>query len=590
MAENETKELTEKKKKHEKKFYVYPDGTVLVYYEQNLKKTTDVVIGYRIPRVNVQAKNDLIGIYDCVNSPNKLVFYQGADNNVRIPIIKPGLPHFIEHMIYSSLESISKEQIYDYFAKTDTRYNAFTTQDTLAAEFSCPSKFNKQVFALYSAMIYREKYNEQDLENEKGPVYQELEGVLDEHGIQSEDDLLYQLLFGNYDNLTAEEILGCDKKIIDSFDEKQMLKFIKSYFTKQNMIISVVSDRPFKEIKELCDKWFVDKAPSIEATRVVTPQPVYSFNNDELLLIADKNAKTANISFILKGIPDYEKNEIYSTVESFILNNFNGRLMKKLRNHNGKVYTPKFVDGNMPGLAIKILEAQTTPEHVAAVLEAMTEILTDLAQKGITDEEFEGFKEMWENRRDRAASVKHNSASILYDKILHGLKPFVGEYNKKISDLTKEDINNYLKDTYAHAKCCLAITGNFDEKSIKPFEQILKFRPLDKYMDEKFIDKEAEDDFIKFLLEASDAEYNKRIHYVENEEYKKRIEASKKADKQKKQQEAEKKKQETEKKKKQEAEKEKEKEKEKDKKSEGKKEQPKEEPKKADDEEDGLKK
>ena len=576
MAENKAKELTEKKKKHEKKVYTYPDGTVLVYYEQNLNKCTDVTVGFRIPRLNVPAKNDLIGIYDCVNSPNKLVFYQGADNNVRIPIIKPGLPHFIEHMIYSSLESISKKQIFDYFVKTNTRYNAFTTQDTLAAEFNCPSKFNEQVFALYSAMIFRDKYNEQDLENEKGPVYQELERVLDKHSAESEEDLLFQLLFGNYDNLTSEEILGCDKKIIDSFDEKQMLKFIKSYFTKQNMIISVVSDRPFKEIKELCDKWFVAKAPSIEATKVVTPQPVYSFNNDELLLLADKNAKTANISFILKGIPDYEKNEIYSAVEDFILNNFNGRLMTKLRNENGKVYTPFFAEENMPGLAIKMLEAQTTPENVTAVLDAMTEILTDLAQKGITDEEFEGFKEMWENRRERATSVKHNQSYNLYHKILDGLKPFVGEYNKKISELTKEDINNYLKDTYAHAKCCLAITGNFDKKSIKPFEQILKFRPLDKYMDEKFIDKEVEDDFIKFLLEASDAEYNKRIHYVENEEYKKRIEASKKADKQKKQQEAEKKK-------KQEAEKEKEK------KPEGKKEEPKEKPKKADDEE-GLKK
>ena len=501
--------MAEKKKKerHEKVVYTYPDGTTLVYYGQNLNKCTDVTVGFRIPRLDVADPDEITGVYK-----NKLVFYQNIkDTLVRIPLIKPGLPHFVEHMIYSSLPELPKEKIFDYFVKTNTHYNAFTTQDTLAAEFNCPSKFNEEVFALYSKMLFRDCYNIKDLENEKKPVYQELQRTIDE---DRSDNMLSQILFDNKDNLTAEQILGCDKRIIQTFDEKQMLKFINSYFTKQNMIVSVVSDRPFDEIKALVDKNFVEKAASNEATEVRTPQPVYSFNSDEILKLPDKKSKTASISFILKGIPDYEQNEIYSTVEDFILNNFNGRLMSKLRNENGKVYTPYFADENMPGLAIKIFEAQTTPNNVKSVLETMTEILADLAQNGITDTEFEGFKEMWENRRERATSIKHNKSYTLYNKILNDLKPFVGEYNRKIAELTKEDINEYLKETYSHAKCCLIVTGNFDEKAIKPFNQILKFRPLDKYMDEQYIDKELEANFYDFLITASDQDYCKKIKYV----------------------------------------------------------------------------
>lgn len=517
MAETKNKKVNAIKK-HEKELYTYPDGTTLVYYEQNLNKCTDVTIGFRIPRLDVPRKDEIIGVYK-----NKLVFYQGLDDLVRIPLIKPGLPHFVEHMIYSSLQSIPKEKIFDYFVRTNTQYNAFTTQDTLAAEFNCPSKFNDQIFSLFSEMIFRNQYDEKDLENEKKPVYQELQRTIDENRHNSITDIL----FDDSSVLTGEEILGCDKKIIQSFDQKQMLKFINSYFTKQNMIISVVSDRPFAEIKALCDKYFIEKAPSNQATEVRTPQPSYSFNRDELLLLPDKTAKTSNISFILKGIPDYEQNEIYSTVEDFILNNFNGRLMKKLRNENGKVYTPYFADENLPGLSLKILEAQTTPNNVKSVLETMTDILADFANNGITDAEFEGFKQMWANRRERAVSVKHNKSYNLYNKVLNGLKPFVGEYNKKISELTKEDIDAYLKETYSHARCCLMIDGNFDEKSIKPFEEILKFRPLDRYMEDVYKDKELNQEFYDFLINASDDEYAKKIKYVMDDHFKNFMEAKK---------------------------------------------------------------
>ncbi|MBO7508118.1 MAG: insulinase family protein, partial [Clostridia bacterium] len=216
-------------------------------------------------------------------------------------------------------------------------------------------------------------------------------------------------------------------------------------------------------------------------------------------LYKDESRKTANISFVLKGTDDYESNEIYSTVEDFILNNFNGRLLTALRNHDGKVYTPYFNSENLPGLSLKMFTARTTPKHVDSVLKTMTGILEDLATNGITDAEFEGFKEMWANRRERSVSVKHNSAWNLFEKIMYDLPAFVGQYNKKLSDVTKEDINAYLKETYAHAKCCLIITGNFNEQKLTSLNDVLKFRPLDRYMDEHYIDKELNQEFYDYL-------------------------------------------------------------------------------------------
>ena len=511
MAENKKTKNT--KNVHEKFVHTYPDGTTLVYYQQNLNKCTDVTVGFRIPRLDIPMPEEIIGVWK-----NKLVFYQDPDGLFRVPLIKPGLPHFFEHMIYSSLPDMDKNDFFDLFVRTNTHYNAFTTQDVLAAEFNCPSKHNEQIFSLFSKMLFREGYNLTDLENEKKPVFQELQRIKDSKIYH--DNIYKELLYNNYDNLTNEELLGIDKKIISTFDEKQMLKFINAYFTKQNMVISVVSDKPFSEIKSLCEKNFVEKAPSLDATKVKTPEPVYSFTNDRLILTKNPAKNTANITFILKGTQNYEDNEIYSSIEDFILNNFNGRLMTKLRNNDGKVYTPFFEEENLPGISLKIFDAQTTPRNVKSVVDAMTEILTDLATKGITDAEFEGFKEMWENRRERAASVKHNKSYVLFNKIINSIEPFVGQYNKKISNLTKEDINNYFKETYSHAKCCLLVSGNFKDKDIRPFKEILKFRPLDKYMDEEFIDKTTYDEFLKYLVEfQKNPELGSKIKYVITDDY-----------------------------------------------------------------------
>ena len=489
MEEENKKEQS----KHIKSIRYLNGGTTEVYYQQNLNKCTDVVIGFRIPRFDLPKDDEVCAIYK-----NKLLFYTNEKGNIYIPIIKPGIPHAVEHMAYSSLPDLNKEDMFDRFVRTNTEFNASTTADSIDFEFNCPSKYLEENFKLFSKLIFRNKYDKEDLKNEKGAITQELLMYKDRTKEGAGDSENVGEVISSINSLTSEEVLGIDEKIISSFTEKEMIKFIKSYFTKQNMIISVVSDLPCEEIERLCDKYFVRKAPSIEATAVRTPKPSYDFFNDKILFVKNPKLDTANINFILRGNDDYESNEIYATIEDFILNNFNGRLLKELRNHNGKVYTPMFGYENLPGLSLKIMTAQTTPENVESVLKTMTDILSDLATNGITDAEYEGFKEMWQNRRERSSSVKFNDAFSLFQKVMYDLPVFVGHYNKKLSEATKEDINNYLKDTYAHAKCLLLLTGNFDDKQIN-LGEVFKFRPHDKYIDEHLVDKKLEDEFYDYL-------------------------------------------------------------------------------------------
>lgn len=504
----------------EKQIYTFPNGSTLVYYQQNLNKCTDVNVGFRIPMLDIPNADDYVGVY------KNLVFYMDKDAHIKIPLIKPGVAHLVEHMFFSSLPDMPKSEIYSKLQRTNTEFNAETSQDYVKTEFNCPSKFVDEIFELESKMIFRDCYNKEDLENEKKPVFQELEMVKD-----SKVPSVLDTLTNNMETLTSEEILGIDKLVIDSFTEKQLIKFGKTYFTQQNLVMTVVSDLPFDKIKDLCEKHFVNKAPSIVETKITTPPRQYEFQNDFLFLgYPSKQSKTAQIDFILKGSKDYEKNALYSNVEDFLLNNFNGRMFEKFRNKNGLVYTPSFYTLNLPQQPLKIFSIQTTPKNVATCINTMAEILDEMLTKGITDDEYSGFKEMWENRRERKTAIKYNSAESLFSKIIYDEPVFVSEFFEKTKGLTKEEINKYLWEIYSKSQLCMFVAGNYNKNDVLPLQDILaKYRPYDKYLSKNFVDNKETDDFydyLDYLEEHPDEE--SLIHFVGVKDTKKK---TKKADK-----------------------------------------------------------
>lgn len=479
----------------DKHVYTFPEGTTLIYYQQNYNKCTDVNVGFKIPRINVPDETETVGIYK-----NKLVFYMTPDGRVRVPIIKPGLPHFIEHMFYSSLPDMKVNDIFDELTRTNTIFNACTTQDYVKNEFNCPSKFVDRIFDLQSRLMFRTEYDADDLRREKRPVYQELEMYKDAPSGPSLEDVLTS----TYDSLTAEEILGIDKKVIDTYTDEQMLKFCNAYFTKENMVITCVSDLPFDQIKDLCQKNFVDKAPSVKETKIETNHVEYDFFEDIEEFYPDATQKTATIEFYLKGSSDTEQNDLYSNIENFIFNNLNGRLNQLLRAKYGLTYTAHFGTINCSKVNVKHFSITTTPKNVKKCITCLTFILSDLIKNGIKDSEFEGFKEMWENRRERKSSLKFNNAHSLFNKFIYNKPVFVGNFFEKTKKITKEDINNYINEIYGKSKLGMFISGNFDMLEIEPLRKIIsKYRPHDKYIDKNLFENVSEAELLTYIIEEN---------------------------------------------------------------------------------------
>ena len=474
----------------EKQIYKYPNGATLIYYQHNINKSTNAIIGFKVPHVDIPTEDESIFRY-------KNVISYWSDNNIRIPLIKPGIIHCAEHMFFKNLPNQTKEEIFALLRKTDTRYNAGTTQDFVEIDFDFPSKFADQIFKLESEMILRDKYTQKELDQEKEVIFQELQRSLDNDA----QSIIDSYLTNNYSHLTSAEILGMYKEIIDSITPNELKRFTRTHFTSENLVISVVSDLPFEKIKQLVDDNVIAKVPSIPASNVKLQELTYNFSSDtEIIIPASKDLKTATILFAFKGKNNFEQDEKLAYLEDYVFNDFNGRLMQKFRQENQLTYTPSFYNDQRPNLNLKCFNITTTPEKVQECILTFTDLIREVAEKGLTDEEMQGFKEMWLNHRERKSKFKSHKAYALFCDYIYGYPVFVHNMNEKVKSLTKEDFDKYFKENYLEAPLLFCMYGNYNLQEIPTLKFITsQFRTYDHYADLKLGQSKEIDEFFDYI-------------------------------------------------------------------------------------------
>lgn len=511
----------------EKKIYHYDNGATLIYYQQNYNKSTNFTIGFKLPSDDIPKENESIYRY------KNVIFYindQDTDD-VRVPLIKPGLKHFLEHMLDHSSEEFNRKDIYDFFRKSNTIDNAYTTQNCMTITVDCPTKYLKENLEIHSKMLLRKEFPQKDVDEEKKVVLQELTLTQDEYYNDPINYVLGQIT--SSENQGGTQILGISKEILDTITPNELSRFARTHFTSENLVMSIVSDLPFDQIKEMLDEYFVNKVPSIPLSNVKPYAPSYFLDEDIDVPVHVPNKKTINLDFYFKGTNDYEENEKMQYLENYIFNGFNGRLMDKFRIENQLTYTPLFE--NIPLSAnfnLKHFNIQTTPENAQKVAYLFTELIRDLAENGITDQEIESFKEHWESHRLRKTEVKTHNSSYLFQTYLSGQEVFVHDMHQKVASITKEEFNKYFMDNYIYTKMIFSPSGDLENLPLPKVNELVTYlRPYENYAYDSIYDNNALGQVVEYLdnlaelKDKNDKEYEKEksecslVKLSQNKEY-----------------------------------------------------------------------
>ena len=189
-----------------------------------------------------------VGVYINVGSRNE----QGDEE---------GIAHFIEHSIFKGTERRRSYHIRNRIDGVGGELDAFTTKEETCVYASVLTEHLERCLELFADILFHSTFPEHEIKKEKDVVIEEINLYRD-----TPSDLIYdefeERIFG--DHPLAHNILGT-KKNVKRFTPEALRRFMRTHYTPDRMVVSVVGSSDFKRIVHLCEKHFGGQAASSQS-------------------------------------------------------------------------------------------------------------------------------------------------------------------------------------------------------------------------------------------------------------------------------------------------------------------------------------
>ncbi|MDU2489247.1 MAG: pitrilysin family protein [Clostridium celatum] len=385
-----------------------------------------------------------------VNSISVGVMVQNGSRNESKDV--NGISHFIEHMFFKGTDKRSAKDIVQEIENIGGQINAYTSKETTCYYIKALNTHVDLCLDVISDMILNSKFDEEEIEKEKGVVIEEInmsqdnpEDVLDE--IHSE------AIFGS-DSLSYP-ILGTPDRI-KSFNRKKIKDYIRTHYTPYNSVLSICGKFDEKELRKLIEEYFGKWSKD----------DIYNPTYESIILkhdskYAEKQIEQVHINLGLNGLP-YADDKAYSLV---LLNNVFGGgassiLFQKVREELGLCYS--IYSYMQPYLGVGTLNIYTglSNKYCDKAISVINEHLQDFAKKGISKELLEINKE--KIKASYILGLESTSSRMFANAkcfLLQNKIKTQEEVIKKINKIDSDDINYVLERCFKPGIISTAFVG-----------------------------------------------------------------------------------------------------------------------------------
>lgn len=385
-----------------------------------------------------------------VNSISVGIMVQNGSRNESKDV--NGISHFIEHMFFKGTDKRSAKDIVQEIENIGGQINAYTSKETTCYYIKALNTHVDLCLDVISDMILNSKFDEEEIEKEKGVVIEEInmsqdnpEDVLDE--IHSE------AIFGN-DSL-AYPILGTPDRI-KSFNRKKIKDYIRTHYTPYNSVLSICGKFDENELRKLIEEYFGKWSKD----------DIYNPTYETIELKHDskyteKQIEQVHINLGLNGLP-YADDKAYSLV---LLNNIFGGgassiLFQKVREELGLCYS--IYSYMQPYLGVGTLNIYTglSSKYCDKAISVINEHLYDFAKKGISKELLEINKEKIKasyilGLESTSSRMFANAKSFLLQNKIKTQEDVI----KRINKIDGDDINYVLERCFKPGIISTAFVG-----------------------------------------------------------------------------------------------------------------------------------
>ena len=380
-----------------------------------------------------------------------------------------GISHFLEHMFFKGTEKRpSTLDISETLDSVGGIYNAFTSKEVTG--FYAKVEKSKFDIALdwISDIFLNSKFDEKEMEKEKGVIIEEVNMYLDTPTAYL-GDIWEKLLYG--DQPAGWMVIG-EKENILSFNRKKVLDYYNSHYSPSNVIVCVAGGIKSDEAEAKIRKYF-EKGKKSEIDKKIK---VKEEQSDPKVLLHYKKTDQTHFCLGVRAYDMFDERKYALALLAVILGgNMSSRLFIKVRERNGLAYSIHTSADDSTDTGYLATQAGIDHKNLEKSIELILQEYKDLKTKKITEKELQKAKDYLKGTTSLSLDSSDSQASFYaVQELLEKNITSIEEKFKKIDAVTVADIKKVAEDIFVAEKLNLAVIGPFEKKDSIKIKKLLK--------------------------------------------------------------------------------------------------------------------
>ena len=248
--------------------------------------------------------------------------YETEENN--------GIAHMVEHMVFKRTRKRDARQIADETADIGGNLDAYTSKEFTSYYVWVLKENLARSIELLGDMLNNSLFLDEDLKKEKDIVMEEIDMYKD-----SPEDVVHEMLQKSiWKDHPLGYLISGERETVESFCGEDLRNFVKTYYTSENMLISVAGNVCFREISSQLEEAFsgIKRGDGI---CLLKPPVFYPCVYQE-----EKDIEQLHLNLAYQSITSVaEERYAFSVLNAILGGGANSRLFLKLREEMGLAYS-----------------------------------------------------------------------------------------------------------------------------------------------------------------------------------------------------------------------------------------------------------
>ena len=299
--------------------------------------------------------------------------------------IDNGIAHFTEHMMFKGTEKRTAFDIVKEMDALGANMNAFTSKELTGYYFQCIDDTVDDCAEILSDILLHSTFPETELVKERGVVLEEIDMVND-----IPDDLSQDLCCAAYwgDHPLGRTILG-PRENVERFTRDDLISFVSSYYTADNVVISICGNISREKAVEVVMKYFTFPARSLAKRTFELPA---SFGGRVERVYKDIEQANLTIAFPALSYPDPRLLGL-SVMSCALGGGMSSILFQEIREKLGLVYSVYNYLSTYEDVGAQCIYLGTNPKNLPKAVSALKKCIKEFCHTGMDEECFHRAKQ-----------------------------------------------------------------------------------------------------------------------------------------------------------------------------------------------------